>query len=118
MISSAAMGGCSVGAPDRVGIRTISGGLGGVCGPDGSCVSNCFAPKAESHDVSREEVLARLRAVDLLAPLSEMAQSDVAEAAHIHFYAKGETILQLHGIGPFVINFGPVPEAPAKPPAD
>ncbi len=31
---------------------------------------------------------------------------------------KGETILQLHGIGPFVINFGPIPATPPKPPAD
>jgi mannose-6-phosphate isomerase-like protein (cupin superfamily) len=33
-------------------------------------------------------------------------------------HMKGETILQLHGIGPLVINFGPLPEAPSKPPAD
>jgi hypothetical protein len=33
-------------------------------------------------------------------------------------HMKGETILQLHGIGPLVINFGPLPEAPSKPPGD
>jgi CRP-like cAMP-binding protein len=67
-------------------------------------------PKAESHDVSREEVLGRLRAVDLLAPLSEMAQSDVAEAANIHFYAKGETILRrgTAGNSMFIIHEGTV----------
>jgi hypothetical protein len=33
-------------------------------------------------------------------------------------HVKGETILQVHGIGPFVLNFGPIPEGPSKPPAD
>ncbi|HUS08308.1 MAG TPA: cupin domain-containing protein [Bryobacteraceae bacterium] len=28
-------------------------------------------------------------------------------------HIKGETILQIHGIGPFVINFGPLPGKPA-----
>jgi len=67
-------------------------------------------PKAESHDVSREEVVQRLRAVDLLAPLSPMAQADVAEAAHIHFYAKGETILRRGTAGDsmFIIHQGAV----------
>lgn len=67
-------------------------------------------PKAESHDVSREEVLARLHAVDVLAPLSDSAHANVAEAAHIHFYAKGETILRRGTAGDsmFIIHQGTV----------
>ena len=60
MISSAAMGGCSVGAPDRVGIRTISGGLGGVCGPDGSCASRRGTETPEATIVRSRDVKARM----------------------------------------------------------
>src|SRR5207253_7921193 len=40
MISSGAMGGCSAGVSGRLGIRTISGAFGGVCGPAGSCAAS------------------------------------------------------------------------------
>jgi len=67
-------------------------------------------PKGDSHSVSREEVVERLRAVELLAPLSEIEHADVAEAVHIHFYAKGETILRRGTAGDsmFIVHQGTV----------
>ena len=35
-----------------------------------------------------------------------------------HGRIKGDTIIQVHGIGPFILNFGPIPEKSAKPAAD
>ncbi|HEY2090301.1 MAG TPA: mechanosensitive ion channel family protein [Thermoanaerobaculia bacterium] len=60
--------------------------------------------------VSREELLARLREVDILIPLSGEAQAAIADSAEVHVYSKGETIIRQGGAGQsmFVIDSGKV----------
>jgi len=60
--------------------------------------------------ISREELLARLREVDILIPLSDAARDSIAESAEVHVYSKGETIIR-HGTAGesmFVIDSGRV----------
>ena len=46
--------------------------------------------------ISREELLTRLRDVDILVPLSDAAHEAIADSAEVHVYSKGETIIR-HG---------------------
>ncbi|HEX7191892.1 MAG TPA: mechanosensitive ion channel family protein [Thermoanaerobaculia bacterium] len=60
--------------------------------------------------ISREELLARLRDVDILMPLSDAAHESIADSAEVHVYSKGETIIR-HGTAGesmFVIDSGGV----------
>jgi len=60
--------------------------------------------------LSREEVLDRLRDVDILLPLSDAAHESIADGAEVHVYSKGETIIR-HGTAGesmFVIDSGMV----------
>ncbi|HEV8434345.1 MAG TPA: mechanosensitive ion channel family protein, partial [Thermoanaerobaculia bacterium] len=60
--------------------------------------------------ISREELLARLRDVDILTPLSDSGLQSIADSAEIHVYSKGETIIRHGGAGTsmFVIDGGSV----------
>ena len=53
-------------------------------------------PQTATHDLSRAEVLDLLRGVRLLSVLSAPALEELAAAAQVHFYSKGEAILR-HG---------------------
>ncbi|HEY2321631.1 MAG TPA: mechanosensitive ion channel family protein [Thermoanaerobaculia bacterium] len=60
--------------------------------------------------ISREELLARLREVDILTPLSDSAHQSIADSAEVHVYSKGETIIR-HGTAGesmFIIDGGKV----------
>lgn len=67
-----------------------------------------YTPPEARHDVPRDEVLARLREVDILSPLSEDARQTIAEGTRVHFYSKGETILRHGAAGDsmFVVHSG------------
>jgi len=58
--------------------------------------------------LSREEILDRLREVDILLPLSDAAHESIADSAEVHVYSKGETIIRRGGAGQsmFVIDAG------------
>jgi small-conductance mechanosensitive channel/CRP-like cAMP-binding protein len=67
-------------------------------------------PKAEHHDISRPDLLAHLEEVDILAPLDAAARERVADAARVHYFAKGETIIKRGAAGDsmFVVHTGKV----------
>ena len=67
-------------------------------------------PVVESTDLPREELIARLQAVDILSPLSAAAHDTLADAVRVHVYAKGETILRHGAAGEsmFIVHHGTV----------
>lgn len=71
-----------------------------------------YMPPQHDHgvDIDPEEVVQRLREVDILGPLSLPALGTIAGAATLHVYSKGETIISHGGEGSsmFVIHRGSV----------
>ncbi|HEX3581385.1 MAG TPA: cyclic nucleotide-binding domain-containing protein, partial [Thermoanaerobaculia bacterium] len=71
-----------------------------------------YTPPAASEQtkITHEELLARLRDVDILVPLSAEAHESIAGAAVVHVYSKGETIIRhaTAGESMFVIAGGTV----------
>ena len=67
-----------------------------------------YTPPETRHEIARDEVLARLREVDILSPLSEDARQMIAGGTRVHFYSKGETILRHAAAGDsmFVVHSG------------
>jgi small-conductance mechanosensitive channel/CRP-like cAMP-binding protein len=67
-----------------------------------------YTPPESKHEVAPDEVLARLRQVDILSPLSEESRETIAAETHVHFYSKGETILRHTAAGDsmFVVHSG------------
>jgi small-conductance mechanosensitive channel/CRP-like cAMP-binding protein len=67
-----------------------------------------YTPPEEGHSVSEDHVLARLREVDVLSPLSEESRQAIAAVTRVHFYSKGETILRHGAAGDsmFVVHSG------------
>jgi small-conductance mechanosensitive channel/CRP-like cAMP-binding protein len=67
-----------------------------------------YTPPEARHEVSREEVLARLAEIDILTPVSEQARQAIAASTRVHFYSKGETILRHGDAGDsmFVVDSG------------
>ncbi|MEA2326846.1 MAG: hypothetical protein QOE68_1805 [Thermoanaerobaculia bacterium] len=67
-----------------------------------------YTPPESRHEVARDEVLARLREVDILSPLSEESRQSIAAGTRVHFYSKGETILRHAAAGDsmFVVHSG------------
>jgi small-conductance mechanosensitive channel/CRP-like cAMP-binding protein len=67
-----------------------------------------YTPPESRHEVARDEVLARLREVDILSPLSEESRQSIAVGTRVHFYSKGETILRHAAAGDsmFVVHSG------------
>jgi small-conductance mechanosensitive channel/CRP-like cAMP-binding protein len=67
-----------------------------------------YTPPESRHEVARDEVLARLREVDILSPLSEDSRQTIAAGTRVHFYSKGETILRHAAAGDsmFVVHSG------------
>ena len=67
-----------------------------------------YTPPEVRHEVSPEDVLARLGEVDILSPLTEAERQTIAAATRIHFYSKGETILRHAAAGDsmFVVHTG------------
>lgn len=73
---------------------------------------HAYTPPAADQQtkISREELLARLRDVDILTPLSDSALQAIADSAEVHVYSKGETLIR-HGTAGesmFVIDGGKV----------
>ena len=69
-----------------------------------------YLPPKSGHQVSPEEILERLRQVDVLSPLGDDAHDTLAMATKVHFYSKGEAILR-HGTpgdSLFVVHAGSV----------
>ncbi len=67
------------------------------------------APKA-LHEVTIDQILERLQAVDVLSPLSSRAHESLAAQTKVHFYSKGEAIIH-HGTAGesmFVVHSGSV----------
>jgi small-conductance mechanosensitive channel/CRP-like cAMP-binding protein len=67
-----------------------------------------YTPPESRHEIPRDEVLARLREVDILSPLSEESRQSIAAGTRVHFYSKGETILRHAAAGDsmFVVHSG------------
>jgi small-conductance mechanosensitive channel/CRP-like cAMP-binding protein len=55
-----------------------------------------YLPPTGEHQVTPEDAFKRLRAVDILQPLSDQALQTLAAAVKVHFYSRGEAILR-HG---------------------
>jgi CRP-like cAMP-binding protein len=62
------------------------------------------------HEISIDEIVARLQEVELLKPLARTEIEALAAATRLHYYSKGETILRQGDIGDsmFVIHDGSV----------
>lgn len=71
-----------------------------------------YTPPQHDHGVEleTEEIIERLREVDILAPLSGTGLDFIADAATVHVYSKGETIISHGGGGSemFVVHRGTV----------
>jgi small-conductance mechanosensitive channel/CRP-like cAMP-binding protein len=67
-----------------------------------------YTPPESRPEVARDEVLSRLREVDILSPLSEGSRQTIAAGTRVHFYSKGETILRHTAAGDsmFVVHSG------------
>ena len=67
-----------------------------------------YSPPESRHEVARDELLSRLREVDILSPLSEESRQTIAAGTRVHFYSKGETILRHAAAGDsmFVVHSG------------
>jgi small-conductance mechanosensitive channel len=67
-----------------------------------------YTPPESRHDVAPDDVLKRLREVDILSPLSEEERQTIAAGTRVHFYSKGETILRHAAAGDsmFVVHSG------------
>jgi small-conductance mechanosensitive channel len=67
-----------------------------------------YTPPEVRHEVSADDVQARLGEVDILSPLTETERGTIAAATRIHFYSKGETILRHGAAGDsmFVVHTG------------
>ena len=62
------------------------------------------------HQPGRAEILDRLSRVDVLSPLSREAQRSIAEAARVHVFSRGETIITHGAAGDsmFIVHEGAV----------
>ena len=69
-----------------------------------------YSPATGEHQVTPEEIFQRLRAVDVLEPISDQGLQTISAAVQMHFYSKGEAILR-HGTAGdsmFVVHVGSV----------
>lgn len=66
--------------------------------------------KHDAHELSPENVLERLKNVDILAALPPEAHETLSAAAGVHFYSRGETIITLGSAGEsmFIVHEGTV----------
>ena len=69
-----------------------------------------YLPPKGDHQVTPEEITARLQEVDVLSPLSEEAHETLSTVTKVHFYSKGEAILRHGTLGEslFVVHAGSV----------
>jgi len=67
-------------------------------------------PSAGDQQLTTEELVSRLRSVDILSPVPDAELETIAGAARFHIYSKGETILRRGATGDslFVIHQGSV----------
>lgn len=68
------------------------------------------APARQDHQLSNEEILELLNAVEIFTPLSDEAHQSIAASGQVRFYPQGETILRRgdKGNSMFVIHQGTV----------
>lgn len=69
-----------------------------------------YTPPKALHEVTPEEIADRLREVEMLSPLPHEAFHTLAAAAKVHFYSKGEAIINRGTLGEsmFVVHSGSV----------
>jgi small-conductance mechanosensitive channel len=67
-------------------------------------------PTHDAHELSPENVRDRLKNVDILAALPSDAHDSLADAAQVHFYSRGETIITVGSAGEsmFIVHEGTV----------
>ena len=67
-------------------------------------------PARADHDIAPQELLGRLHDVDILSPLSDEALDAISQAARVHMFSKGETILRRGTVGDsmFIVHRGSV----------
>ena len=69
-----------------------------------------YTPPASASEPARADIVGRLERIDILSPLPPAARESIAAAAHVHTFAKGETILSrgAEGNSMFVLHEGNV----------
>jgi len=69
-----------------------------------------YDPPQQRHHPDPEEILDRLSGIDILSPLTGEERKTIADAARVHVYAKGETIIRHGAAGEsmFVVHQGSV----------
>jgi small-conductance mechanosensitive channel/CRP-like cAMP-binding protein len=69
-----------------------------------------YRPVERRHQPDAAEILHRLARVDVLSPLSRAAHETIAQAAHVHVFSRGETIIRLgaEGNSMFIVHEGAV----------
>jgi len=69
-----------------------------------------YNPPSAGHQLTSDEMFKRLRAVEILEPLSDTEIQPIADAINVHFYSKGEAIIRHGSAGDsmFIIHAGSV----------
>lgn len=69
-----------------------------------------YTAPAHGHQPEREDVVHRLSSIDILSPLPETARHYIADAARVHTWARGETIIRQGEAGNsmFIVHQGTV----------
>jgi len=69
-----------------------------------------YHPPAERGQLTRDELVEELQQVDILSPLTPHAREDIAAAARMHSYSKGETMIRrgAEGDSMFIVHDGSV----------
>jgi small-conductance mechanosensitive channel/CRP-like cAMP-binding protein len=69
-----------------------------------------YTPPAAERELAADALLARLHDVDILSPLSGDARTEIAAAARVHYFSRGETIIRrgTAGNSMFVVHAGDV----------
>lgn len=69
-----------------------------------------YKPAERKHQPDAAEILHRLARVDVLSPLSRASQEGIAQAAHVHVFSRGETIIRFgaEGNSMFIVHEGAV----------
>jgi small-conductance mechanosensitive channel/CRP-like cAMP-binding protein len=69
-----------------------------------------YSAPGQRHHPDAAKIIERLQKVDILSPLSRPAQEALADAARVHVYSRGETIIRQGAVGDsmFIVHEGEV----------
>ena len=69
-----------------------------------------YEPAAHGHQPDTAEIIERLAGIDVLSPLTAEAHAEMAAAARVHTYSRGETIIRqgAEGNSMFIVHEGTV----------